>query len=163
MKLADAFARQGNPHEAYLLAGDACRLAGKYPQAILYYQKVLDAPEARNEDYGKRYRGRAADSIQAIKLFDQADANKVADGTYRAASEGYAGKIEVEVEVARGRIENVRVTNHQEKQFYSALTDTTGQIIKKQSVKNIDATSRATITSQAIVNASAKALASGTR
>ena len=163
VKLAVAFARQGYPHEAYLLAADACRLAGKYPQAILYYQKVIDAPEAHNKEYGKRYRGRAADSIQAIKLFDQADASKVADGTYRATSEGFAGKIEIEVDVASGRIENVRVTKHHEKQFYSALTDTTKQIIKKQSVKNIDATSRATITSQAIVNATAKALASGTR
>ncbi len=163
VRLADAFARQGHPHEAYLLAGDAWRMAGKYPQAISYYQKVIDAPEARNEDYGERYRGRAADSIQAITLFDQADASKVADGKYAAASVGYNGQIEVEVEVAGGRIVRVRVTNHQEKQFYSALTDTTGQIIKRQSVKNIDATSGATITSQAIVNATAKALAGGAR
>ena len=65
--------------------------------------------------------------------------------------------------VAQGRIEDVRVTDHNEKQFYSALTDTTKQIIQKQSVKNIDATSRATITSQAIVNATAKALSGGQR
>ena len=63
--------------------------------------------------------------------------------------------------VKSGRIESVDVTRHKEKQFYAALIDTPRQILKKQSVKGIDATSRATITSQAIVNATAKALAQG--
>jgi uncharacterized protein with FMN-binding domain len=53
------------------------------------------------------------------------------------------------------------VTKHREKQFYAAITDTPAQIIRKQSVKGIDATSRATITSEAIVTATAKALQSG--
>ena len=161
LRLANAFGRQKNPHEAYLLAGDACRQAGRYQKAIEYYEQVIDAPEARNEDYGKRYRGRAADSIEAIRLFDQADVSKVADGTYKDISIGYNGDIEVEVKVVAGRIESLRVTRHNEKQFYAAITDTSQQILTKQSVKNIDATSRATITSQAIVNAAAKALASG--
>ena len=69
---ADLYSKK-NPHEAYLLAGDACRQAGQYQKAIQYYQKVLDSQQARNEDYAKRHRGRAADSIEAIRLFDQAD------------------------------------------------------------------------------------------
>jgi uncharacterized protein with FMN-binding domain len=163
LRLADAFGRQNRPHESYLLAGDACRQAGRYDEAIKYYQKVIDSPEARNKDYGDRYRGRAADSMEAIRLFDQADVNKVADGTYRGASVGYNGDIDVEVVVADGRIEFVKVVRHQEKQFYAALSDTTMQIVDKQSVRNIDGTSGATITSQAIVNATAKALAGGAR
>jgi uncharacterized protein with FMN-binding domain len=87
----------------------------------------------------------------------------VADGTYRAASGGYEGPVEVEVAVAAGKIESVRVTQHREKQFYSALTDVPNQIIAKQSVQGVDATSRATITAEAIINASAKALASGAK
>lgn len=161
VQLANAFAKVIQPHEPYLLGGDACRLAGRYKPAIDFYQKVIDSPEARNEDYGKRYRGRAADSIEAIKLFDQADPTKVPDGTFRASSIGYNGQVVVEVDVAKGRIEDVRIIEHEEKQFYAALTDTPAQIKKKQSVRNIDATSRATITSQAIVNAAAKALAKG--
>jgi uncharacterized protein with FMN-binding domain len=82
----------------------------------------------------------------------------VADGSYKASSQGYEGPIEVTVAVAGGRIEDVRVTNHKEKQFYSALTDTPQKIIAKQSVKGIDTTSNATITSEAIVNATAKAI-----
>lgn len=163
VKLAESFAKAFQPHEPYLLAGDACRLAGKYPQAISFYQKVIDSPDARNEEYGQRFRGRAEDSITAIKLFDQADVGQVADGSYRDSSVGYNGPVEVEVRVSGGRLEEVRVAQHEEKQFYAALTDTPNQIKKKQSVKGIDATSRATITSQAIVNAAAKALAKGAR
>ena len=42
---------------------------------------------------------------------------------------------------------------------HSALTDVPNQIIEKQGVKGIYATSRATITAEAILNATAKALA----
>lgn len=161
VQLAHAFAKLNRPHEAYLLAGDACRLAGRHKEAIEFYQKVIAAPEARNEEYGQRFHGRAKDSIEAINLFEKANVAKVADGAYRASSVGYNGAVEVEVRVANHRIEDVKVTKHVEKQFYAAITDTTTQIIKKQSVNGIDATSRATITSQAIVNAAAKALAKG--
>lgn len=163
VRLAEAFGQQNRPHEAYLLAGDACRQAGRYDDAIRYYEKVIDSPEARNEEYGKRFRGRAADSIQAIRLFDQADVGQVADGKYKGVSVGYNGDIEVEVTVRSGRIQELRVTRHTEKQFYAAITDTIQQITESQSVRNIDATSRATITSQAIVNATAKALAQGAK
>ena len=59
------------------------------------------------------------------------------------------------------RIVSVRVTKHEEKQFYSALTDTPSQIVKKQGVKGVDAVTGATMTSEAIINATAKALAGG--
>ena len=161
LRLSEAFAKLNRPHEAYLLAGDACRMVGRHDEAIGYYQKVLDAPAARNEEYRARYRGRAQDSIDAIQLAEKANVAQVADGAYKATSVGYNGTLEVEVRVADHRIEEVKVTQHREKQFYAALTDTPNQIIKKQSVKEIDATSRATITSQAIVNAAARALAKG--
>ncbi len=148
--------------EACLLAGDALRQAGRYREAIAYYQAALASTGFRNKAYEKRGKDRARDSIEAIRLFDQTDPAKVADGTYAGRSDGYNGPVEVEVEVAGGRIKSVRVTRHREKQFYAALVDTPRQIIAKQSVKGIDATSRATLTSQAIVHATAKALGKGT-
>ena len=163
LQLSEAFAKMNRPHEAYLLAGDACRVAGRNKEAIGFYQKVVNAPDARNEEYAKRYHGLAKDSIEALTLAEKAHVANVADGTYRASSVGYSGAVEVEVRVANHRIEEVTVTKHVEKQFYAAITETTNQILKKQSVNGIDATSRATITSQAIVNASAKALAQGAR
>ncbi|MFO0817710.1 MAG: FMN-binding protein [Pirellulales bacterium] len=83
-------------------------------------------------------------------------------GEYRAKSLGYEGDVEVEVTVRAYRIEDVKIVDHKEKQFYSALTDMPRQIIKKQTVKGVDATSRATITAEAVLNATAKALAAAT-
>jgi len=69
----------------------------------------------------------------------------------------------VAVTVRNHRITNVKVTRHVEKQYYSSLTDIPNQIIAKQSVRGIDATSSATITAEAIINAVAKALVQATR
>jgi len=88
---------------------------------------------------------------------------RAADGVHHGRSTGYAGPVEVDVTVRDGRLESVRVTRHQEKQFYSALTDTPQQIVQKQSVQGVDAVSGATITSEAIINATAKALAAAPR
>lgn len=158
-----AFSRTNADNEAYLLAGDALRQAGQLDQAVTYYQKVVDADNFRNKEYKDRIQARARDSIEAISLYDKADVSKVADGKYSGNSIGYNGRLDVEVTVANGRIQAVRITAHLEKQFYAALTDTPANIISTQSIQNIDATSGATITSQAIVNATARALAKGAK
>jgi uncharacterized protein with FMN-binding domain len=69
----------------------------------------------------------------------------------------------VAVTVKTGKIEAVRVTEHQERQFYSAFTDTARKIVAMQGIKGVDATSSATITSQAIINATATALTKAMR
>jgi uncharacterized protein with FMN-binding domain len=149
-----------NPEIACLYAGDACHVAGRYPQALAYYQKLLDLPVPPKPNGNLvRNRNRATANVAAIKAFELFDLNKVADGEYRAASQGYEGPVEVTVSVSGNRINDVKVTNHREKQFYSAIADTPRKIIAKQTVRGIDTTSHATITSEAIVNATAKALA----
>ena len=150
-------------YEACLQLGDALRQAGEYDEATDYYQRVIDGTEYRNQDYENRYKARARDSIVAMELFEQLNLEEVSDGTYRGNCIAYNGQLNVEVTVAGGVIESAEVVRHNEKQFYSALTDTSGQIVDRQSVLGIDATSGATITSQAIVNATAKALAGGGR
>ena len=112
----------------------------------------------RSEDYSRRARDRARQGIDAIRQFELLDVEKVPDGTYIAKSMGYEGPIEVTVSMNAGRIETVKITQHKEKQYYSALRDIPQQIIAKQSLKNVDATSRATITAEAIISATAKAL-----
>ena len=84
---------------------------------------------------------------------------QVPDGVYTAQSLGYEGQVVVEVTVAAKRIASVRVVRHSEKQFYAALSEMPQRIIAKQSVKGVDTTSDATLTSEAIINATAKALA----
>jgi uncharacterized protein with FMN-binding domain len=162
LALAKQKAAEGMPTIAYLTAGDTCRLAGRYKDALAYYQKVLAAKgDTGREGDVKKDKERAQASIQAIKLFDSLDVAQVADGVYTAGSIAYAGPLYVEVTVKGGRIESVRVTKHEEKQFYSALTDTPSQIVQKQGVQGVDAVTGATMTSEAIINATAKALAEG--
>lgn len=161
LRMTRPFAGRRGDYEVFILAADALKGAGRLDEAIEYYEKVLSSKTFRDKEYEKRFTARAKESIEAIRIFDQADVSKVADGNYRDSSTGYNGKLSVEASVANGKILSVKVTNHKEKQFYSSLTDTPAQIIKNQSVKDVDATSGATITSQAIVNATAKALAQG--
>lgn len=163
LRVTAAYAKTKAHNEANLAAGDALRKAGRNDQAIDYYTRVLNADTARNKDYDKRFKARARGSIEAIRLYDQADVRNVPDGTYRSSSTGYNGPLEVEVTVADSAIRTVRVTDHKEKQYYAALTDTAKQIIQIQGIVGIDGTSGATITSQAIVHATAKALAQGSR
>jgi len=164
LELAESAAQEGWADEGYLAAGDVCRQAGRYTQAAAYYQKVLALPDLAPRGKGPqrdRPKERAQANLQAIKLFDTLDIKRVPDGAYTSNSIAYADQLYVEVSVRSGRIESVKVTKHKERQFYSAFTDTIRQIVSKQSVKGIDATTGATITSEAIINATAKALAAG--
>jgi len=150
---------------AYLAAGDACRHAGRYKEALDYYEQVLKQPLPASNPPGRlvKNRSRATANVEAIRSFELSDPQRVPNGIYKSASQGYEGPVEVAVTVKSGKIESVKVTQHREKQFYSAMTDTPAKIISKQSVKGVDTTSHATITSEAIVNATAKALAAAAR
>ncbi len=161
-KLAEEKARNGMPDVGYLTAGDACRLAGDYDRALGYYEKAAAARNSsgREGDF-KRNVERARASVQAIKCFDALDISRISDGAYQASSTAYAGPLHVSVVVKSGKIESVRITKHKERQFYSAFTDTPNQIVTRQSVKGVDAVTGATMTSEAIINATAKALAGG--
>jgi hypothetical protein len=108
---------KSHPAESHLYAGDACRVAGRYPQALVHYQKVLDVPVPANPGRLKQYRERATANVEAIKAYELFDLKKIADGNYQSASQGYEGPVEVSVTVARGKITDVKVTNHKEKQF----------------------------------------------
>jgi uncharacterized protein with FMN-binding domain len=162
-KIAEA-ARKTDPRTASIAlihVADGYRAEGQFKKALDYYNQVLAirSSDKNGNDALKREHDRAQASADAIKLFELTDVKKVPDGTYQANSLGYEGQVGVAVTVAGGRIESVRITQHREKQFYSALTDTPRKIIEKQGVKGVDATSSATITSEAIINATAKALA----
>jgi len=163
LRLVESYARSGQTVQAYLLGGDVYRSADRSEEAIRYYQRSLQSDAARNAEYLQRFHAQARESIEAIQLAERADPRRVADGTYTATTTGYAGPLEVKVTVAGGRIDSVQVTRHREKQFFTALTSIPQQIVSEQSVEGIDAVSGATVTSQAIVNGTAKALSNGAR
>jgi uncharacterized protein with FMN-binding domain len=162
LRLANAFAKNGEASTSYLYAGDACRVAGRLKEAEDYYRKAIAGikPAEADKPHRKRDKARAEASIAAIKFYTL-DPKQVRDGTYKASSIGYEDQVHIEVVVKDGRIENVRVTKHREKQYYSSITDTPRKIVEQQTVAGIDATSSATITSEAIINATARALADG--
>lgn len=160
LRVAGAFAQSGYVDMAYLSAGDACRTVGKLDDAVGYYEYLLKIPATgRFAKRIQRNQERARANIEGIKLYDSLELSRVPDGKYSGKAPAYAGDLYIEVKVAQGRIESVRVTKHEEKQFYSALEDTPAQIVKEQGFTGIDATTGATITSEAIINATAKALA----
>ena len=162
VKLGEAFAKSGQASTSFLYAGDACRVAGRLDDAEKYYRRAIAGiPNAEaDKPHRKRDKARAEASIAAIRFYTL-DPKNVRDGKYSASSIGYEAPVHVEVAVVDGRIESVNVTQHREKQYYSSLTDTQRKILARQGVSGIDATSNATITSEAIINATAKALADG--
>ncbi len=160
LRVAGAFAQSGYVDMAYLSAGDACRTVGKLDDAVAYYEHVLTLqPTGRMAKRIVRNQERARANIEGIKLYDSLDLSRVPDGKYSAHAPGYAGEVYIEVVVADGRIQSVEVTKHKEKQFFSSMQDTPARIVEEQGFSGIDATTGATITSEAIINATAKALA----
>ena len=165
LKLAEAFARSGYQDMSWLTAGDACRADSKFPQAVTYYEKVIAIKPADDKTKGRveRTQKRAQTNLDAVKLFELSDPAKVPDGTYEAESLGYEAMVRTQIVVKSGKITSVKVTQHREKQYYSSISDTTAKIIAKNGVKGVDATSGATITSEAIINATAKALSAAAK
>lgn len=165
LKMAEQFSRTGQAATSFLYAGDACRVGGDLKQATDYYQRTIRAIESLSAEeagkpHRKRDRARAEASIAAIKFY-ALDPEQIRDGSYTASSIGYEGQVHVKVDVSRGKIVGVNVTQHREKQYYSSLRDTPEKIVQRQTVAGIDATTGATITSEAIINATATALAQG--
>lgn len=144
------------PDVGFLAAGDISRVLGRSRDAMGYYQKVLNTTSGGRDL--KQAKERAKASLEAVKLVDALDIKRVPNGVYQDSSIGYSGPVAIEVKVENGKITDVRVTQHTEKQYYSSITDTRRQILLKQGAKGVDATSGATITSEAILNATLKAL-----
>ena len=146
--------------EPFITCGDICRHAGRYDEAMVYYRKAVNAGAMKKL---ARVQQTARERIDGLNAEKALDLTKTRDGTYTASSLAYAGTLTGSVTVRDHRITSVKVTRHSEKQYYSSLTDTPNQILQKQSVRGIDATTSATITSEAIIVAAAKALMEGAR
>ena len=160
LELAETKA-QRTPDSAYLAAGDACRRAGRYERAESYYRKVLEAKKGSSEL--KKNKKRAQASIEGIKAVTSVKLGRVRDGTHPGNAIGYGGQVHVAVVVKARRIKSVKVTRHKEKGFGTSPVDVPDQIVRKQGIKGVDAVTGATLTSEAIMNATAKALAYGVK
>ena len=149
---------------AYRAAGDALQRHGRFDEALVFYQKVLDIggrflPSFLNKNetlkLNQNHAKAAIENIQVFKLFDT---RKLRDGSYTDYAMGYSGKVHIQTTVKNHRIESLSVTQHKEQQYYSSLTDMPAKIIARQDMRDIDATTGATVTADAIRVATAKAL-----
>lgn len=140
---------------ALIVCGDVCRHAGWYDKALEYYTQATQLP---NNDKYKQTIPQARERIVALRAEQSIDLSQLPDGNYSGRSIGYSGPLHVSIAIKSQRIQAAKVTRHVEKQYYSAITDVPAQIVGKQSVQGVDATSGATITAEAIVRAAADAL-----
>lgn len=158
LKMADSVSGGRSAALVNLAAGHACRAHGDCARSRAYYEKVVNGNRGRNRRQMEVYRRRAQSAIEALRVIEMLDLKQLRDGTYRAQALGYRGMVEVAVVIARHSITSVTVTRHREDWFFTSLTDVPRQIVEQQGLKGVDAVTGATVTSMAIVNATAKAL-----
>jgi len=156
LALAEQRARQ-TPDIAYLMAGYACRQCKQYNLAIEYYEKAAAATKGGRDL--KQNKERALECIKATKNLKSAKVSLIPDGSYRGSAKGYQGPVEAEVTVKNGKITDVKVLKHRENKELESLTVIPARIVAKQGIVMVDAVSSATISSEAVMNAVANALA----
>ncbi len=142
----------------YQAMGDRLRDAGVPEMAQYCYLQAM----VRDGFPNKRPAARTARQ-SLVRLFSGAyapDLAKVADGDYRSACPGYLGLVGVTVTVKDRRIANVSVQSKDDRPK-TALQDIPKAIVAQQSIKGVNAVTGATITSHAILCATAAALKSG--
>ncbi len=159
LSMAKALAKR-RPGEGNLLAGNIERKLGNNDKALAYYHRVLDTQKGSRQL--KQYKKRAKVNIALTEALKKVDMASLTDGTYRGSGTGYDAPIDVKVTVKGGKIEAIAVTNARESRPYRSIKDIPTQIIKAQSLR-IDAVTGATMTSNAVIMAVAKALAEGKR
>lgn len=136
---AEKAARAGRPDVAYLAAGDACRREGRYETAQGFYQKVIDAKRGSRDI--KRNTARATGNLEAVKLLVDLKMAGMPDGDYSAEADAYAGPVKVGVNVEKGRITSIEVLEHRDKQAFRAPVLMPERIIANQDPKPVKATS----------------------
>jgi uncharacterized protein with FMN-binding domain len=148
---------------SYLLAAEVYRQAGRYDEAIAYYQKVLALPDSvtrprDHHDIDSKVKANA--NLETTRMLSTLDIRQVSDGTYTGRSVAYGGTLYIKVTMSKGRIESVEVTQHRETPSYYIMAEQTArQIVSKQGFEGVDVITGATMTSDAIINAAVKALA----
>ena len=86
------------------------------------------------------------------------ESGKLKDGKYEASANGYGGVLTVRVIVENGKLQDFKIISHGETpQYLRRASSIIGSILQSQSV-NVDSVSNATISSNAIKQAVAKAL-----
>lgn len=151
-------------NDKYLFSAELCRGAGQYDKAIEFYEKALASSDAgapaRGGQGGRSIQTRAANNLAAVKLMKDLDLRKVPDGSYTAQAQSYGGNLTVKVDCKSGKIVSVQVVGNTDTPNYFARGRvTTDNIVHNEGFEGVAAITGATITSDAIIYATARALA----
>jgi uncharacterized protein with FMN-binding domain len=149
-------ARKADIHDCI---GDLYVAMGKVDQATPHYKKAMALYPTSNQPYGRHLLLKRVAKIQSkldLLAMDAIESSKLKDGTYTDKSLGYVDDITVTITVKRNKITDVRV-QHKEKIDQNASTIIPQRIIAKQSLK-VDGVTGATVTYDAIIDASLRAL-----
>ena len=122
---------------------------------------VMDESENKENLILKHNQDHARMAIEDIRLYETFDLARVRDGRFQAGVPAYNGELVVRVTVRNHRITEVQVVRHVEKQFFSSLTEMPAKMVRAQDFRDVDATTGATVTAEAIKSATARALAQG--
>ncbi|MDN9009302.1 FMN-binding protein [Brevibacillus laterosporus] len=89
-----------------------------------------------------------------------ADAGKFKDGTYEGVARGASSDIKVSVEVKAGKIDGIKILEHEETQnlIEAVMENTIPEIIEKQGTEGVEAISGASKSSSAVKEAVNQAL-----
>jgi len=147
---------EANVHDGW---GDLLAEKGDKKQAREHYAKAVALYPQSKQPYGRHLLARRAAKVQAkLDMLEMASLRPgdLAAGRYAGTSLGYTGPLSVTATVRSGRIADLQV-QHKEKIHQNAPTIIPRRIIQAQSLK-VDAITGATVTSQAIVDATFQAL-----
>lgn len=141
--------------------GDYYREIGNIEKAREHYQQAIKLYPTSNQPWGRHLLKRQADRVQAQLdlLTMQSLANvRLKDGVYKGASLGYNQEKDVVVTltVRNGKMAKIDV-DHDEKIDLDAAVIVPRRIIEQQGLQ-VDAITGATITSQAIIDATLQAV-----
>ena len=148
--------REAEMHDAL---GDLYADWGRMDQAKASYREAIRLYPLGKPPYGRHLLPRRAKKVQAkLDLLSAASlaSTPLNDGTYNETALGYSGDIKLSVHVASGKITKIDV-QHQEKIDQNACKVIPRRIVEKQSL-NVDGISGATVTKDAIVAGTLRAL-----
>ncbi|MFW6161834.1 MAG: FMN-binding protein [Planctomycetota bacterium] len=139
--------------------GDVYADQGDVERATVHYRKAMELFRVARPKYGRHLLPKRVSKVQAkLDLLGRKtlDLSGARDGVYRGESLGYGTPIRARVRVRGGRIAEVRL-QHKEKIEQHATETVPRQIVERQSL-DVDAVTAATITVQAVVEATYRAL-----
>jgi len=144
--------------------GDTTAAKGDSEKAVEHYNQAMALFGKARPRYGRHLLPRRIRKVQSkIDLIGKQslDITRIANGVYRGESLGYGKPLRAFVTVKGGKVTDIRL-QHEEKIEQGATKSVPKQIIERQSL-DVDAVTGATITVQAIVEATYRALSGARR